>query len=318
MPKVSVVIPAYNAMTYLPETLECVLRQTFADFEVLIIDDGSSDHIVQWVSQVTDLRVKLISQENQGLPGARNTGIAHARGEYIAFVDADDLWEATKLEKQVQRFETDPAVGLVYTWTRLIDPLTKPTGNVFEGSLEGKIWEQIVVGDVVGSGSCAMVRRVCFETAGVFDRNLTSVEDWDMWIRIAARYPFAAVKEHLTLYRQHPSSMSKNRQRMLQNLRTVIEKAFESAPIELLYLRNRTYGHMNRCQAWISIYAGDYDQAAHFSRQALLHNPRLRYSKNFLHLKLAIVLMRWFGSDGYARLNNLSRRLRDRISSATS
>ena len=102
MPKVSVIIPTYNAMTYLPETVESVLRQTYSNFELLIIDDGSSDQTVQWVSQLVDSRVRLISQENQGASVARNTGIAHAQGEYVAFLDADDLWEPTKLEQQVR------------------------------------------------------------------------------------------------------------------------------------------------------------------------------------------------------------------------
>lgn len=91
MPKVSVIIPAYNSMQYLPETLESVLKQTFTDFEVLIINDGSSDNTVEWAGKLEDPRVKLISQDNQGLPGARNTGIFHAQADYIAFLDADDL-----------------------------------------------------------------------------------------------------------------------------------------------------------------------------------------------------------------------------------
>jgi len=92
MPKVSVVIPAYNAMPYLPETLESVLRQTYHDFEVVVVNDGSSDNTEEWVSQILDPRLKLISQANQGLAGARNTGIVNASGEYIAFLDADVIF----------------------------------------------------------------------------------------------------------------------------------------------------------------------------------------------------------------------------------
>jgi len=132
MPKVSVVIPAYNAMTYLPETVESVLKQTFTNFEVLIINDGSSDHIMQWVTEISDSRVRLISQENQGLPGARNTGIAQAQGEYVAFLDANDWWEPTKLEKQVRCFEERPSVGLVYTWTALINASRQPNGRLYQ------------------------------------------------------------------------------------------------------------------------------------------------------------------------------------------
>ncbi len=318
MPKVSVVIPAYNAMAYLPETLESVFRQTFTDFEVLIINDGSSDHIVQWVAQITDPRVKLISQENQGLPGARNTGIAYARGEYVAFVDADDLWQPTKIERQVRCLEDKPEVGLVYTWTALIDEQSNPTGRVYAFDAEGNVWEQLLVGDPISNGSSCMVRRSCFETVGVFDRSLTSAEDYDMWLRIAARYPFAVVREPLTLYRQHFSSVSKNRQRMLQSLRTVIEKAFQSVPLEKLYLRNRVYAGINLDLAWLAIDERDYKKAAYFRQQALLHYSQLCYSEKCIRLSLAIMLIRWFGPQGYDGMRTLTRTVRRLVlSSAT-
>lgn len=313
MPKVSVVIPAYNAMAYLPETVESVLRQTFTDYEVLIVDDGSSDQILSWVSQVTDPRVKLISQQNQGVSVARNTGIAQAQGEYVAFLDADDLWEPTKLEKQVRCLEDNPAVGLVYTWTALIDQWGKPTSRVWISHIEGNVWEQIVVEDMISNGSSPMVRRSCFETAGVFDPNLISSEDRDMWTRIAARYPFAVVKEILTFYRRHPGNTTNKRQKMIQDLRQVIEKTFQSAPLELLYLRNRSYGVMNLCQAWNSIDERNYKEALHFQRQAILHHPQVRFSDNYLRLSLAIAMMRWFGPNGYDGVRTLTRVLRQRM-----
>ncbi len=313
MPKVSVVIPAYNAMAYLPETVESVLRQTFTDFEVLIVDDGSSDHIAEWASQATDPRVKLISQQNQGVSVARNTGIAQAKGEYVAFLDADDLWEPTKLEKQDQCLEDKPEVGLVYTWTLLINEQGKPTGIVYNSQVEGNVWEQILIGDIVCSGSSAMVRRVCFETAGDFDPNLSSAADFDMWTRIAAHYPFAVLKEFLVYYRQYSSSMSRNRHKMMQDLRITFEKRFQSVPLELLYLRSRAYGYMNRWLAWASIYDGNCQEATYFCNQALLHYPQLRYSYNFIHLQFAIILTRWFGSQGYDGVRSLSRALRQRM-----
>ncbi len=312
MPRVSVVIPAYNAMVYLPKTLESVLRQTFTDFEVLIINDGSSDGIVEWAAQVTNPRVKLISQENRGLSGARNTGIEHAEGKYIAFLDADDLWEPTKLEKQVRCFEDKSAVGVVYTWTTLVDEQDNPTGRMFASQAEGDVWQQLLEADVISSGSSAMVRRSCFETAGLFDQSLTSAEDLDMWLRIAVHYPFAAVKEPLTLYRQHPTSMSKNRQRMLQSLRIVIEKTFQSVPLDLLYLRNRSYASINLGLAWLCIDERDYKRAIHFRQQALLHHSQVCYSEKFMRLSLAIAMMRWFGPQSYDGVRSLTRTLRRR------
>lgn len=307
MPKVSVVIPAYNAMTYLPQTLDSVLRQTFTDFEVLIINDGSTDNIIQWASEITAPRVKLISQENQGLPGARNTGIAHAQGEYIAFLDADDLWEPTKLDKQIHCFQENPNAGVVYTWSLLIDEYGKPTGRIFASQAEGKIWRQLLETDVISNGSSATVRRDCFEVVGLFDRTLTSAEDLDMWLRIAAHYSFVVVKEPLTLYRQYSSSMSKNRQRMFQNLQTVIEKAFQAAPLEMLYLKNRAYASITLNQAWWSVDEGDYKTARLWQRQAYLHYPKFVYDQKFLRLSLAIALIRLFGPHGYDGVRSWSR-----------
>ena len=310
MPKVSVVIPAYNAMSYLPETLESVFMQTFTDLEVLIIDDGSLDHIAQWFSEVTDPRVKLMKQENQGVSAARNTGIAHTQGEYVAFLDADDLWKPTKLEKQVRCLENKPAVGLVYTWTVLVDERGNPTGRVMASHVEGDVWEQIIENDMIRNVSSVMVRRCCFETVGVFDPSLAFAEDRDMWSRIAFRYPFAVVKEPLICYREHANGASKNRQKMFQGIRTVIEKTFQSVPLELLYLRNRSYAHMNLDLAWMAIDEGDYKKAIHFRRQVLLHHPQLRWSENCLRLSLAINSIRWFGPHGYDGLRAITQVLR--------
>jgi glycosyltransferase involved in cell wall biosynthesis len=257
--------------------------------------------------------VKLISQQNQGVSAARNTGIVQAQGQYIAFIDADDLWEPTKLEKQVRCLEDNPAVGLVYTWTALIDQWGKPTGRVFVSHIEGNVWEKIVVNDMISNGSSPMVRRGCFETVGVFDPNIISSEDRDMWTRIAACYPFAVIKEPLTLYRRHPNNTTKKRQKMIQDLRLVIEKTFQAAPLELLYLRNRSYGVMNLFQAWNSIDEGNYKEAMHFRRQTLLHHPQLRYSENYIRLSFAIAMMRWFGPHAYDGVRTLTRTLRQRI-----
>ncbi|AFY92664.1 glycosyltransferase family 2 protein [Chamaesiphon minutus] len=311
MSKVSVVIPAYNALTYLPKTLDSVLQQTYTNFEVLIVNDGSTDEIAAWFTTVKDDRVRLISQANQGLPGARNTGITAAKGAYIAFLDADDLWAPTKLEKQVQCLDAKPEVGLVYAWTLLIDRHGNSTRTVTAAQVEGNVWEKLLLGDVVGSGSAAMVRRSCFDRVGLFDPELTSIEDCDMWVRIAADYPFAVIKEVLVYYRQHPTSMSRDYDKMAQNSRLKIEKKFDRVPFELLYLRPRAYGHAFLWLAWkIMSDGGAVDRANYYARQAVLHYPQLSYSAKFLRLKVVLILIRWFGADSYLRLKKLSYQLR--------
>ncbi|MGH8001850.1 MAG: glycosyltransferase family 2 protein, partial [Brasilonema sp.] len=220
MSKVTVIIPAYNAMKYLPETVESVLNQTLTYFEVLIINDGSSDGIVEWASQITDSRVRLISQENQGTAAARNKGIVESKGEYIAFLDADDIWEPTKLEKQAQCLDNNPLVGLVDAWTAFIDENSKPTGIVMKHNSEGDVYKKVVeiCDSTVCCGSSPMIRRSCFDTLGLFDRE-SYIEDVDMWIRIATRYHYGVVKELLVKYRQHPSNKSKDCESMLRGFR---------------------------------------------------------------------------------------------------
>lgn len=310
MPKVTVVIPAYNAMEFLPETLDSVLQQTFTDFEVLIVNDGSTDAIAAWFITVKDDRVRLISQANQGLSGARNTGITEARGEYIAFLDADDLWASTKLEQQVHCLDHHPEVGLVYTWTRLVDETGKPTGVKYDSQLEGNVWQQILVGDIVCSGSSAMVRRSCFDLVGGFDPDLSPAADFDMWTRIAAYYHFAVVKEFLLDYRQHSSSMSRNHLKMMQDLRITFEKRFQSVPLELLHLRNLAYAGMYRGLAWKCMYEGNHEEASAYCQQAVLHYPAMRYTRIFLQLQLAILLCRWFGYTAYWKLKTMVRTFR--------
>lgn len=316
MPKVSVVIPAYNSMNYLPETIASLLAQTFTDWEAIVVNDGSTDETEQWVSQHSDRRIKLISQENQGLSGARNTGIAHATGDYIAFLDADDLWSPTKLEKQVQCLDENPEAGLVYTWVAYIDENARPTGRIFKNQAEGNVWKTLIEHNIVESGSVAMVRRECFDTCGTFDRNLRSfVEDWDMWLRIAARYPFKVVQEPLVYYRQHSTSASRNWEAMEQSYRLVIEKAFEGVAPELQYLKGRSYGAAYLCLGWKPLQSAkkDYKMAIHFRQKAVQSYPQLRYSKEYLRLSVAIALMRWFGQDGYRKFLSVMQGLRGRL-----
>ncbi len=149
MTKVSVIIPAYNAMNYLPKTVESALRQTFTDFEVIIVNDGSSDDIEKWVDTITDNRVKLIYQKNQGAATARNTGIAHAKGEYIAFLDSDDLWQPNKLKKQVDCLDNNQDLGLVYTWISSIDAKGNYRGKIYANHIEGNVWEKLIQENIV-------------------------------------------------------------------------------------------------------------------------------------------------------------------------
>ncbi|MEY2832207.1 MAG: hypothetical protein RLZZ574_1465 [Cyanobacteriota bacterium] len=303
-PEVTVIIPAYNAMRYLAETIETVLAQTYQDFEVLVVNDGSTDNTSTWVSQLCqkEPKVRLISQANKGLPGARNTGIKQSRGKYIAILDADDLWEPTKLQKQVDSLDSNPEAGLCYTWTALADSEGKVTGRVVASHAEGNVWQQLTEINFVCCGSTPVIRRRCFETVGFFAEDLRFSEDWDMWLRIAAKYPFVVVKESLIRYRQHSNNMTKNCQKMLETSRVLIERNFASAPTEFLHLRNRSYGCIYLFLAWKAIENRDYQQAREFRDQAIAHRPQLLFSAKYIRLNMAILIQRWLGANFYVQV----------------
>ncbi len=309
MPKVAVIIPAYNAMTYLPESLESVLQQTFTDFEVLIVNDGSSDNIVQWANSLTDERVKFISQSNQGVSTARNLAISKASGEYITFLDADDLWHRTKLEKQVKFLDNNPTVGLVATWVILTDEQGNLGAEVKIDFKQGNIRKELIEINAIPCGSIPMVRRNCFDKVGLFDPTLRFGEDWELWARVAADYDFGLIKELLVYYRQHSKNSSKNSQEILPDFDRLIEKMYSSVPKELLPIKNKTYGRMNLYIAWKSLENKDYKGARDFCNRATKYYPQLQYTKNYLRLKMLILVKSKLNTDVYRRFKNVVNKI---------
>lgn len=317
-PKVSVLIPAYNAMDYLPQTLESVMAQDFLDYEVVIVNDGSSDAIEDWYAGLSDERVRLISQENRGLAGARNTAIAHARGEYLALLDADDLWEPEKLRLQVDVLEQNPGVGLVYTWLALVDMDAQPTGRFLESTEEGWVWRDLIHRNFVGCGSTPLIRRDCFDELGGFDENLGSyMEDLDMWLRLSLQYEFRVIKQPLVGYRQRPNSASKNWDAMLRSSEILFTKAFENPPKdvtadELKQLRAQGYGRSRLSLAWQPLLSEtkNYSKSKELSQAALSHDPSLRFSKDYLRLKVTMLIMQLLGDHRYSQLLAFIYRIR--------
>jgi glycosyltransferase involved in cell wall biosynthesis len=235
MPKVSVVTTTYNCATYIVTTVECVLAQTWRDFEYIVIDDGSTDNTRELLEPYLD-RITYIHQENMRYSPARNRGIRAAHGEYLAFLDSDDLWEPTKLEKQVAVLDQHPEVALVHTRTDFIDTQGQPTR--FSGmQVFGPEGDQVVIGDPrkelffgahVLTPSSAMVRRSMLDAAGAFDETLSYGEDWDVWVRLAQYGSFAYIPEVLSHYRvfgwEKILKRESSEELLVQPLRT-IEKA---------------------------------------------------------------------------------------------
>jgi glycosyltransferase involved in cell wall biosynthesis len=211
MPKVSVVIPVYNSDKYIEETLDSVLSQTYTDFEVIVVDDGSEDKTPSIVKQYQvkyPEKVKLIQKENGGPASARNMGIKVARGEFIAFNDSDDLWLPSKLEKQLEYFNSDPQVGLVYSkYTSFKgdkELRTKP-----EGGHSGWIFTKLLSKSII-QASTMIVKRECLDAVGTFDESFSLADEYDMSLRIAKKFQCYFVDKALTRYRVHDTNASKN------------------------------------------------------------------------------------------------------------
>ena len=316
MVKVSVVIPSYNARVFLPMTLESVRQQTFDDYEVIVIDDGSTDGTAEWLTQSDYPKLRLLRQSNQGCSTARNFGIAEAAAEYIAFLDADDLWHPQKLEKQVRCLDENPQAALVNTGITNIDAQGNPVkGDYLPNAIDSN-WPNILLENPIHSGSVPLVRRSCFEQLGYFDTALKSAEDWDMWIRIAAEFQIADIQEHLVYYRVHSGSKSHRLQFHLDNRVAVIEKAFRNVPESLLPLKSAALGRAYLSVAWKPLITDDYDAALTFRRQAVDHDPTLRSTENYKRLGLIITLRRLLGRDAYNACLKLGQGLKQRLSMA--
>ena len=199
-PTVSVVIPTYNRAHVVHRAIDSVLGQTFADFELIVVDDGSTDGTEAVLSTYTDPRIRyLVQLVNRGVSAARNRGIKEARGEFVAFLDSDDEWFPEKLERQVNRFRRAPDnVGLVYCG---VETVGRPTGPwIYEPAHRGDIYNKLLERNVIHTGSGAMIRRSVVCAAGYFDEDIPAIEDYDYWLRIARHYRFDYVPDPLMRY----------------------------------------------------------------------------------------------------------------------
>jgi Glycosyltransferase like family 2 len=261
---VSVVIPAYNAEATIDDTLRSVRSQTHRDLEIIVVDDGSTDRTTSVVKAhaAVDRRVTLIAQENAGVAAARNVGWRSARSAFIAFVDADDLWAPSKIERQLDVILSGgPQVGLVYTWWALIDEHNRIRCKVQGRDIAGDVLEQTLMGNFVGHASSPLIRRQALVEAGGFDSGLRDAgihgcEDMLIYHRIARRYHFGLVPDHLTGYRVASGRMSSDRPRMLRSFKMVAiemklghpgsaEKVDRGTRMYLLFLIGEALGSRN-------------------------------------------------------------------------
>lgn len=239
MKLVTVIIPVYQVEKYIANTVRSVLAQTYANFELLIIDDGSTDRSREICQQFTDSRIKIIRQENQGVAAARNTGIAHAQGDYIAFLDGDDLWLPHKLEKHVAHLDSSPKLGVSFSRSAFIDEADNPLGIYQMSKLTDITPLDLLCRTPIGNGSVPVIRKELLEAIKFIepesgevsyfdrDRSLHPSEDVECWLRMLTQtnWQIEGLAEALTLYRVNPKGFSAQLYKKLSSWETMLEKA---------------------------------------------------------------------------------------------
>lgn len=232
MPKVSVNIPTFNNEKYISETIESVLKQTYNDYELIIIDDGSTDKTAEIIKKYKDERIKYYFQKNKGIGAARNAAIEKSSGEYIAFLDHDDLWFPKKLEKQMFLFESKPELGLVFCGTiffndkedlyNIYNKYKPPRGMIFK-----ELFHRYFL-----SLETVVIKKKVLDDIGLFCSHMMMVEEYDLFLRISYKYPIDYIDEPLAKYRIHEKNYSwgkefqgiKEEMEVIERLRASIHK----------------------------------------------------------------------------------------------
>ena len=232
-PLVSVIVPAYNVARYIAATLDSILAQTFRDFEIIVVNDGSPDsEDLEKVLEPYQSRIIYLRQENQGLAAARNTGIRASRGEYIAPLDSDDLWDPEHLEAQIAMFNADPSIDMVYADARIFGDAPDAGRTVMELSpSRGEVtFERLATRECTVQVCVCVIRREILFRAGLFDPTLRRTEDIDMWLRLALHGGRICYQRRvLGKYRRRGDSLSSDPVPMIESFLGVLAKT-ASAP----------------------------------------------------------------------------------------
>ena len=277
MAKVDVIIPAYNAAKYLPDAIQSVEEQTFADWQIVLVDDGSTDDTQAVLAPFRERlggKFRYLRKDNAGVTAARNTALQNSSSEFIALLDADDVWLPCRLAESLKSFEARPEVGLSYGFIRYMNERGEPLEweDRRQKNAEGQIATHIYTRRVHLPAPTITFRRRCIEEVGTFDETLKATEDRDLWLRIAFRYEVRLVEQVTSYYRLSPNSLTKNSERMMQTQMQFIEKHYGAAGCGRLQRRvaiSRIY--KERADALIA--QSKYREAMRYCLHALALNP---------------------------------------------
>lgn len=294
---VSVIIPTFNRRELVQQAVESALVQTYPACEVIVVDDGSIDGTGQALSARFGSRIRYLWQENRGESVARNIGIAAAQGEYIALLDSDDVWLPEKLSRQVSLIKTVPHACMIGCQAWLIDTHGKQIGvNPVGAGLQPTDYslESLLLSNKVGGGSIGLIRRAAVEQVGGFDPDIRFGEDWDLWLRLRARWDFAFVPEPLACIRRHVNTQChvprpENIERVLRDHLRLLGKAFVALPpgSALADLRDRSFARQYAEAAFASYAWERYAQGKEWLTQAIELDP-IRWQDPDVLLQMAV------------------------------
>lgn len=302
MPKVSVIIPTYNRARYLKRAIQSVLDQSFQDFEIIVVDDASTDETRETIEAFQDPRIRYFHHEsNRQEAGSRNTGVQNSVGQYIAFLDDDDVWLEQKLSMQVDLLDRNSSkIGAVYSSFLKIDAETEKVLGPWSAEKRGDVLDALREDNWIGIPSTVLVRRECFEKVGLFDEQVEFGLDYDMWIRIAQYYEFEYLEEPLVLRSLNHGRLSTNWTLVMKGKESYLSKypdffsqdakahSHHLLSLGVLYCHN---GHLRIGRATLL--------------KAIRRNPgELR---NYYYLALSLL-----GAQNFKRI----RQLRDKLASA--
>ncbi len=306
-PLISVIIPVYNGEQTIAETITSLLHQTYSNWELIVINDGSSDRtpaIVQDIlGQHSQIQGSLLSYPQTGACASRNRGAAQAQGKFLAFLDADDLWTPDKLSLQLQALQSSARAKVAYSWTDYIDPAGKflyPGGHA---SHQGDVYQYLLLSNFLENGSNALICKDAFRQVGGFDESVTGVDEWDLFIRMAQKSEliceFVVVPQVQIFYRLSNQSLSASLDRQATECLKVIDRAFQASPTQWQHLKPKSIANLYR---YLTFRGLSSDLAythpkllTQYFLQSLLHDPPGLFQRwklmAIVGLKLLITLL---------------------------
>lgn len=326
MPKVSVIMPVYNVEKFISEAITSVLAQTFNDFELLIIDDVSPDNSVGICKSFNDARIQIIHHAyNRGLAGARNTGIQHASGDYLAFLDSDDCWHNEKLARHVEHLDANQEIGISFSRSAFINEQSIANNCYQMPRLKDIEHGYYLCRNPIGNGSAPVIRKQVFEDIGYhdnlhnieeycyFDPRLRQSEDIECWIRIAltTNWVIEGIPEALTFYRLNAGGLSANLQKQLESWEQVIDKTRGYAPLFIAFWEHKARAFQLRYLARQAIRLHDGRLASQLMHRALASDASIIFQEpaRTLVTLAASYLLRISPQPLYQRMENLAQRL---------